>query len=76
MSHDAHHAHCQDESRDPDLWVQTVMSLTPGSASRKTGLGRALWEAELRNIFSAMSPRFVAHVTSLIDAHDAKESAS
>ena len=40
--HDAHHAHCQDESQDPDMWVGTVMSLTPDSAARKTGVGRLL----------------------------------
>ena len=41
-SHAAHHAGCQDESRDPDMWVDTVMSLTPRSAVAKTGLGRRL----------------------------------
>ena len=41
-SHDQHHAFCQDESRDPDMTVATVMSLTPRSAAEKTGLGRAL----------------------------------
>ncbi len=40
--HHAHHAHCQDESRDPDMWTDTVMSLTPGSAAAKTGIGRWL----------------------------------
>ena len=41
-SHDQHHAFCQDESRDPDMAVATVMSLTPRSATEKTGLGRTL----------------------------------
>ena len=41
-SHDQHHAFCQDESRDPDMAVATVMSLTPRSAAEKAGLGRAL----------------------------------
>jgi len=41
-SHDRHHAFSQDESRDPDMAVDVVMSLTPRSAAEKTGLGRAL----------------------------------
>jgi len=41
-SHNAHHAHCQDESRDPDMWVDTMMSLTPKSASEKTGISKKL----------------------------------
>lgn len=42
VRHDAHHAHCQDESKDPDMWVGTVMSLTPRSAAAKTGIWRRL----------------------------------
>ncbi len=42
ISHAAHHAGCQDESRDPDMWVDTILSLTPRSAEAKTGLGRRL----------------------------------
>jgi fatty acid desaturase len=42
LSHDAHHAHSQDESGDPDMQVDTAMSLTLGSARSKTGLGRWL----------------------------------
>jgi fatty acid desaturase len=41
-SHAQHHAFCQDESRDPDMAVDVVMSLTPRSAAEKSGLGRAL----------------------------------
>lgn len=41
-SHNAHHAFCQDESQDPDMAVDVVMSLTPDSAARKTGLARWL----------------------------------
>ena len=37
-----------------------------------TGVGRALWEENLRQVFSAMSPRFVDHVDGLIAAHDEK----
>jgi fatty acid desaturase len=39
VSHAAHHAGCQDESADPDMWVDTVLSLTPDSAKAKTGIG-------------------------------------
>jgi fatty acid desaturase len=42
VSHDGHHAFCQDESRDPDMRVDVVMSLTAHSAEEKTGFGRAL----------------------------------
>ena len=42
VSHDAHHAFCQDESKDPDMEVSVVMSLTPRSAAEKSGLGRRL----------------------------------
>ena len=42
VSHNAHHAGCQDESADPDMWVDTVVSLTPRSAEAKTGVGRRL----------------------------------
>jgi len=42
ISHAAHHAGCQDESSDPDMWVDTVLSLTPDSARSKTGIGRKL----------------------------------
>ncbi|MBW2416656.1 MAG: fatty acid desaturase, partial [Deltaproteobacteria bacterium] len=42
VSHDAHHAHSQDESSDPDMQVDTVMSLTPASARSKRGIGRRL----------------------------------
>ncbi len=41
-SHDEHHAYSQDESRDPDMQVDTVMSLTPASAHAKSGFGRRL----------------------------------
>ncbi len=42
VSHGAHHAGCQDESRDPDMTVDSVVSLTPRSAEAKTGLGSRL----------------------------------
>lgn len=42
VSHDAHHAHSQDESLDPDMQVDVVLSLTPASARAKTGLGLRL----------------------------------
>lgn len=42
VSHDRHHAFCQDESRDPDMSCDLVMSLSLHSARQKTGLGRAL----------------------------------
>ena len=42
VSHNAHHAGCQDDSADPDMWVDTVVSLTPRSAEAKTGVGRRL----------------------------------
>ncbi len=42
VSHNAHHAGCQDESADPDMWVDTLVSLTPRSAKAKTGVGRRL----------------------------------
>ena len=42
VSHAAHHAGCQDESADPDMWVDTVLSLTPKSAKAKAGIGRRL----------------------------------
>ena len=42
VSHGAHHAGCQDESRDPDMSVDLAVSLTPRSAEAKMGLGRRL----------------------------------
>ena len=42
VSHNAHHAGCQDESTDPDMWVDTLVSLTPRSAEAKTGVGRRM----------------------------------
>lgn len=39
--HSAHHRFCQDESRDPDMEVSMVVSLTPGTRQDRTGL--ALW---------------------------------
>jgi len=42
VTHGAHHAGCQDESADPDMWVDTVLSLTSDSAQAKTGMGRCL----------------------------------
>lgn len=59
-SHSAHHAFCQDESRDPDMAVDVVMSLTPAAAARKRGLARrllpyqgfALWPLSLLFAFS------------------------
>ncbi|MBT9489846.1 MAG: acyl-CoA desaturase [Rubrivivax sp.] len=40
--HRAHHRHCQDERRDPDMAVDLVVSLTAGSRQRKGRLGRWL----------------------------------
>ncbi len=42
VSHNAHHAACQDESADPDMWIDILVSLTPRSAEAKTGVGRRL----------------------------------
>lgn len=42
VSHNAHHVGCQDESADPDMWVDAMMSLTPRSAEAKTGVRRRL----------------------------------
>ena len=42
VSHNEHHAGCQDESADPDMWVDTMVSLTPRSAEAKSGVGRRL----------------------------------
>jgi fatty acid desaturase len=42
VGHSAHHAFCQDESQDPDMVVDVVLSLTPASAAKKRGLGRWL----------------------------------
>jgi fatty acid desaturase len=42
VSHAAHHVGCQDESADPDMWIDTLLSLTPGSAEAKSGLGKRL----------------------------------
>jgi fatty acid desaturase len=38
--HRAHHRHCQDEARDPDMAVACVVSLTDGSKREKGPLGR------------------------------------
>jgi len=40
--HLAHHRYCQDETRDPDMMVDFVVSLTEGSKTRKGALGRLL----------------------------------
>ena len=40
--HRAHHRHCQDEQRDPDMAVDLVVSLTHESYRRKGPLGRCL----------------------------------
>jgi fatty acid desaturase len=42
ISHAAHHVNCQDESADPDMWIDTLLSLTPRSAEAKRGVGRRL----------------------------------
>ncbi len=42
VSHHAHHVGCQNESADPDMWVDNLVSLTPRSAEAKTGVGRRL----------------------------------
>ena len=41
-THGAHHAGCQDESRDPDMSVDFVLSLTRRSAAAKTGVWKRL----------------------------------
>jgi fatty acid desaturase len=38
--HRAHHRFCQEEARDPDLAVSTVVSLTAESSARKGAVGR------------------------------------
>ena len=40
--HRAHHRHCQDEARDPDMAVDFVVSLTHRSLERKGRIGRWL----------------------------------
>ncbi len=40
--HRAHHQYCQDETRDPDMAVAFVVSLTEGSKQGKGALGRFL----------------------------------
>lgn len=40
--HRKHHQYCQDATRDPDLAVSIVASLTAESGRQKTGLGRIL----------------------------------
>jgi fatty acid desaturase len=40
--HRAHHRHCQDEARDPDMAVDCVVSLTDASRHRKGRIGRWL----------------------------------
>jgi len=40
--HRKHHQFCQDESRDPDMDVAVVVSLTAGSRQRKGALGRLM----------------------------------
>ena len=40
--HRAHHRHCQNEQRDPDMAVDLVVSLTQASYRRKGWLGRCL----------------------------------
>ena len=40
--HRAHHRHCQDEARDPDMAVAFMVSLTQESARRKGALGRLM----------------------------------
>src|SRR5689334_4677664 len=40
--HRAHHQFCQDETRDPDMAVAAIASLTAESSRRKSALGRFL----------------------------------
>ena len=49
--HRRHHQYCQDESRDPDMAVDFVVSLTAGSRERKGALGRCLTRHQASHIW-------------------------
>ena len=49
--HLAHHRYCQDETRDPDMMVDFVVSLTEESRRRKGALGKLLTRHQAAHIW-------------------------
>ena len=63
--HSAHHRHCQDETRDPDMDVSLVVSLTHGAMQSRTGLARVFtrlqhWHVWFLSLLFAHSQRHVS----------------
>ena len=50
--HRAHHLHCQDEARDPDLAVDLVVSLTAASRRAKGRVGRFLTRGQAVHVWA------------------------
>ncbi len=50
--HRAHHRYCQDESRDPDMAVNWVVSLTANASRTKSALGRWLTRTQPFHIWA------------------------
>ena len=65
--HRAHHQFCQDESRDPDLAVAVVASLTSASSRGKTAVGQFMTRTQafhiwLLSLFFGHSQRLISQV--------------
>jgi fatty acid desaturase len=70
--HRAHHRYCQDESRDPDMAVGVVVSLTAESGRRKGALGRFMTRHQaihvwLLSLFFGHSQRHVSQAAVIGD---------
>lgn len=63
--HSDHHQFCQDETKDPDMQVETAVSLTKNFADQKKGLGQFMTRYQKYHIwflslFFAHSQRFLS----------------
>ena len=68
VTHNAHHAGCQDESADPDMWVDILVSLTPRSARARTSprmdsLGRLTSRPRVRGTTQKLQKRSQPSIT-------------
>lgn len=72
--HHAHHRFCQDETRDPDMAVDLMVSLTPESKRRKGRLGQLLTRYQaihvwLLSLLFGHSQRLLSQVAALRHPH-------
>ena len=68
--HGAHHDFCKDETKDPDMQVDTAVSLTRDFVQKKTNLGRFMTKYQKYHIwflslFFAHSQRFLSQIGTL-----------